>query len=384
MNTSGMTHSADADYVCVRVLFVTVLMVLTSSLLSIEAAAQSKTQLPGHVRVVALNPSVSLPRVTMWAGEDVAKTYVAPKVPLRSVASPFAKSGSTSTFIVTYTGFPTQAQAAFQAAVDVWSQVLVSPVPIRVSAVWEDLGNPFILGSAGPGTWAADSSFYYPIALAEALEETDLNSTSSADIDASFNSARTDWYFGTDGDTPAGQYDLMSVVMHELGHGLGFIGFLVVDDGSGICDGVAGHGCVGYAPLPAIFDNFTEDDVGISFLNDSIYPQDSIALGNALTSGEVFFDGPSAIAANSAVPPELYAPGSWEQGSSYSHLDESIFGPGDPNSLMTPVLWSAEAVHHPGAITLGIFTDMGWEVVTSTFSDGFESGDTNAWSSAAP
>ncbi len=45
-------------------------------------------------------------------------------------------SQALSTFIVTYNGFPPQAQAAFQAAVDVWASQLQSPVPIRVTASW--------------------------------------------------------------------------------------------------------------------------------------------------------------------------------------------------------------------------------------------------------
>ncbi len=33
---------------------------------------------------------------------------------------------------------------------------------------------------------------------------------------------------------------------------------------------------------------------------------------------------------------------------------------GNPNSLMTPAIGTAESIHAPGAITLGIFTDIGW------------------------
>ncbi len=334
------------------------------------------------MRLVQREPNTILPRVTIRAGDGAAKTFVAPRVRLRSLTDPHTKAAASSTFIVTYTGFSPQAQAAFQAAVDVWSQLLVSSVPIRVNAEWKNLGDSRILGSAGPGDWATDYSYYYPIALAEAIEETDLNSTSDADINASFNSIRTDWYYGTDGDTPSGEYDLMSVVLHELGHGLGFIGFFVVDQGSGVCGGTD-RGCQPYS-YPSVFDQFAEDNLGIALLNSSIYPNNSIPLGNGLTSNDVYFDGPAADAANGSAPPQLYAPGSWEQGSSYSHLDETVYGPGDPDSLMTPVLWSAEAVHHPGDITLGIFSDMGWEVVTSLFSDDFEDGNTNAWSSKVP
>ena len=342
----------------------------------------SENVLPHLLSLVQLGPNATLPRVTIRAGDGVAKTYVAPRVRLRSLTDLHTKGAISSTFIVTYTGFSPQAQAAFQAAVDIWSQVLVSSVPIRVNAEWKNLGDPRILGSAGPGAWTTDYSYYYPIALAEAIEETDLNSTSNADINASFNSIRTDWYYGTDGNTPSGEYDLMSVVLHELGHGLGFIGLFMVDQGSGICGGTD-RGCQPYS-YPSVFDQFAEDNLGIALLDGSIYPNESIALGNGLTSDDVYFDGPAAVIANGSAPPQLYAPGSWESGSSYSHLDEYVYPAGDPNSLMTPRLSSAEAVHDPGQITLGIFSDMGWEVVTSLFSDGFESNNTNAWSSTVP
>ena len=40
----------------------------------------------------------------------------------------------TAEFIVNYTGFTPEAEAAFQYAVDIWSTILVSDQPIRVDA----------------------------------------------------------------------------------------------------------------------------------------------------------------------------------------------------------------------------------------------------------
>ncbi|HEX6463614.1 MAG TPA: BACON domain-containing carbohydrate-binding protein, partial [Vicinamibacterales bacterium] len=67
-----------------------------------------------------------------------------------------------------------------------------------------------------------------------------------------------------------------------------------------------------------------------------------------------------AIAANNHVPPTLFAPAAFQNGSSYSHLDENTYPPGDLNSLMTPAIGFAEVIHTPGPIVLGMFTDMGW------------------------
>jgi hypothetical protein len=76
-------------------------------------------------------------------GTYKGQTYVAPPPQLVSPAA------AMSTFLVTYNGFTPQAQAAFQAAVNVWAAQIQSSVPIRVTANWTNLG-PGTLGSAGP------------------------------------------------------------------------------------------------------------------------------------------------------------------------------------------------------------------------------------------
>ncbi len=143
-----------------------------------------------------------------------------------------ARRAATSQIEVDYVGYPPEARAAFQRAVDIWKTIIVSPVPIRIKAFWQPLRtdeNSIVLGSAGPtdliftpdGTQKADT--YYPIALAEKVARRQFNHPDSADIIARFNSENT-WYLGLDARPTAGQSDLVSVVLHELGHGLGFTG----------------------------------------------------------------------------------------------------------------------------------------------------------------
>jgi hypothetical protein len=200
------------------------------------------------------------------------------------------------------------------------------------------------------------------VALANALAGNDLNGT-DPEIVALFSST-FDWYYGTDGNTPSNKVDFATVVVHELGHGLGFVGSMNYDDGVGSaeCNGFAGQGCWGYGTgYPFIYDRFTEDANGTPLLD---YANFSTALGDALrgqAGGGVDFDGPNANGANvdnGRAPVALYAPSTWRPGSSYAHLDE-IFN-GTPNALMTYSLGNGESVHHPGPVTLGIFEDMGW------------------------
>ena len=70
---------------------------------------------------------------------------------------------------VTYSNFPANAEAAFQAAVDIWKTQIVSSQVIHVTAKWTSLGNTGILGSAGPSNFYLLSDHrWYATALAEA------------------------------------------------------------------------------------------------------------------------------------------------------------------------------------------------------------------------
>ena len=136
-----------------------------------------------------------------------------------------SRDAALSTFVVTYNGFTPQAQTAFQAAVNVWASQIQSSVPIRVTANWTTLG-PNTLGSAGPRhvfrnfSGAPDPNTWFPGAVANKLSGIDL-APNDDDIVANFNSS-FNWYLGTDGNAGM-QFDLMTVVLHELGHGLGFL-----------------------------------------------------------------------------------------------------------------------------------------------------------------
>ncbi|HEX7069819.1 MAG TPA: T9SS type A sorting domain-containing protein [Rhodothermales bacterium] len=274
---------------------------------------------------------------------------------------------------VTYSGFSTQARQAFEYAVSLWEAHLMSPVTVQVEATFEPLEED-VLGSAGPRLTAnfSASAFddtWYPTAIADALVGQNVD-TGSADIIASFNSEFDSWYFGTDGQTPTGQYDFVSVVLHELGHGLGFTGSFDVEDGDSDEDECntdeIGAGCWGLSTstgrqrFPLIYDRFVEDAQERPLIDTGVYPNPSRALGDVLQSGAVFFDGVTARSVHEDIPVDLYAPVSFERGSSFSHLDEQTFRPGTPNSLMTPFLAASEAIHSPGAVTCAILKDLGW------------------------
>jgi hypothetical protein len=290
------------------------------------AAAERKEAVPVH----------------LLAGPAGPVTFIRPAVP--TVAQPEA-----ATFLVTYTGFTAPARTAFQRAVNIWSGLITSSVPIRISARFAPLGTG-VLGQAGPnfiwrdfpgavpGTWYAD-------ALANKLNAGQLDA--SADIVAQFSSNFPNWHYGS-GPAPAGKYDFTSVVLHEIGHGLGFFG-------AGRVSG--GRGSVRVAGIPLIFDRFAENGAGKAMLS---FTDNSPALAAQLQGGNLYFDSPQVRAANQNLRARLYAPAVFQSGSSYSHLNEATYPRGNPHSLMTPHLGQGETIRNPGAITLAIFRSSGW------------------------
>ncbi|MEM9154018.1 MAG: hypothetical protein AAGB13_03125 [Cyanobacteria bacterium P01_F01_bin.33] len=262
---------------------------------------------------------------------------------------------------MTFNGFTQQAQTAFQFAVDIWASLLDISVPLEIEANFTPLGSN-ILGSAGPATVVRDFSgatqanTWYPIALANQLSGADL-APNTPDITVNISSNFTNWYFDTDGNAPSNQFDFVTVVLHELGHGLGLIDFFDYNAANG--QGQYGFGS-GY---PSIFDRFIENGAGVNLVNGFSNP--SVALGNQLVGNDLFFDGPNANAANGGNPSRLFAPSPFQPGSSIAHLNESTFGRGTPDGLMTPQLASGEVIHAPGPITLGIFADLGWQTASA-------------------
>ncbi|MBA3470406.1 MAG: hypothetical protein H0T53_12270, partial [Herpetosiphonaceae bacterium] len=269
-----------------------------------------------------------------------------------------SRAPNAANITVTYSGtWDASAQAAFEYAVTIWESKLTSAVEIKVTATWAVLGTG-ILGSAGATTIHRDftnaprSLTWYPQALANSLAGGDLSSA-QPDINANFNSAFSSWYYGTDGVTPAGKYDFVTVVLHELGHGLGFFGSATVS---------SGQGSWGNSGFPYIYDVFTENVGGVDTTNTTSFPNPSAALASHLQGNALYFNGTQGTIGNGGTRPQLYAPTTWASGSSYSHLNESTYPAGNAHSLMTPQIGTAEANHSPGAVTLGIFYDMGWSV----------------------
>ncbi len=250
--------------------------------------------------------------------------------------------------------WPNEAKNAFTYAANIWGNLLQSSVPITIKACWVDNLPQGVLGHGGPLNFFRDfanapkSETFYHVALANSLAGQDLD-PNDADIYIGYSSTFS-WYYGTDGNCPNNQMDLVTVAAHEIAHGLGFSGSMRVASGVGTWGFGQGY------EFPAAYDTFAVNGSNQSLVSG--FPNNSAALASQLTSDNVFFNGANAKAANSGQNVKLYAPSSWAQGSSFSHLDE-IFN-NTPDALMTYSAGPGEVLHSAGPVTIGLMKDLGW------------------------
>ncbi len=328
-----------------------VVFILIFSAVVLSASAQQKKYKQG----------VKVPCPVCYASGKVERAQIPPPKDF------LLKSGENATadIQVDYIGFTPEAKNAFAYAVSIWESIIASEMPIRMKAVWSGSLDDNVLGSCGPETYYSnfkDAPFkdrYYPVAIAEKIAKQELNGASRYDMEANF-SKNIDWYYGTDLNCPDTLYDFVSVVLHEIGHGLGFTGFFFVDDN------VGGYGFFEYGDATS-FDLLVENGLsGRQLVDTSFYENVTNELKRALESFSLFANSPIAAKKNNGANPRLYAPYSFDGGSSVYHLNDATYDNSD-NALMTHAVGRAEAIHDPGPITRGIMDDIGWRNIFIRF-----------------
>lgn len=257
-----------------------------------------------------------------------------------------------------------QRQKVIEEAARIWSEALDINTTITLKVSFSELqcnSVSGVVGTASPNevrrnfAGAPLTDTWYVIALANNLARTDL-SPNENDINATFNSligtpgclGGTEFYYGFDGNSGSDKIDLLHIVLHELGHGLGFISLLDVSSG---------------AFLSNTTDSFTvnirdSNFTAFSQLNDaqrqtSIVTQ-AIWGGSAVTAGmETLALGTLDTGSGSGVL--LYTPAVLDEGSSLSHWDTVL----TPDELMEPNT-PDQGVNLLSAIDIGSMLDTGW------------------------
>jgi|GEM_PF-1993082 hypothetical protein len=257
---------------------------------------------------------------------------------------------------------------AAQHAADIWAQVLTSDVPIVISAFWSNnmgcTDSGATLASAGSigdtrNFAGAIPNTLYPFALGNAISRTDLNG-STPEIGARFNlrigqagclSSRQ-WYYGLDNNHGSFGVDLVTVALHEFGHGLGFASF--TDESTGIQP----------KGLPSVYDRFLKDNTTGKFWPDMT---DTERVASAINVGNLVWTGPQVTGSVPGVlssgfdgsnHARVFAPNPVAPGSSVSHWDTFL----TPNQLMEPNISNnlTHSVTVPQDLTLALLIDIGW------------------------
>lgn len=251
---------------------------------------------------------------------------------------------------------------AAQHAADVWAASLDIQVPIIVDARFDALfcsGSSAVLGSAGPNTVARDfnnvprTSTWYPIALANTLAGEELLEPGSAHLNATFNSnvdgdgclGTVRWYYGLDGN-PGGNIDFVTTFLHELGHGLGFLS---------LTNGQTGSKFYGYDDSFSVHLEDHNNGLNWPDMTDAQRRASAVS-GNRLhwTGSQVHaFAGQHVGGIGENGHPEMYAPASYQSGSSVSHFNTAL----SPNELMEPF---NTGVNHGLGLALPAMVDIGW------------------------
>ena len=277
-------------------------------------------------------------------------TYAAAPTSHITASAPTQKNSIpvTSEWNINYADVPSDVKPAIERAIRIWSENFSSKVPVNVDVSWEALSDNTILASARPGFFynafpgSPDDDLWYPSALANALAQRDLD-PSQSEILLRINSTPL-WYTGTDGKPSKINYDLSSVILHEIAHGLGFLSNAEYDSYFG----------TGYMYQPTPYDAYVQTQDG-RYLAD--FCSRSIDLGKAMIN-PLTWAGPLATTANNGSKPKLYTPAQYLDGSSITHLDENSFNTSSTDALMTPRLEPGESFSSPGPIALAMIEDM--------------------------
>jgi len=256
----------------------------------------------------------------------------------------------------------------FEFVARIWESTIDSNVTIRVEAKFDPLAcssTSAVLGSAGPISVqrnfsnAPFSNTYYTIAQANSLAGVDLSS--SADISATFNAdidnnsnclGNFNWYYGLDGVKPFSTVEMLSVVLHEIGHGLGFLTFVNTSTG-------------------AKFGTPGRDDAYMLNLEDHSLNKNwneltnSQRLASAIDTADLHWTGLEVASRLSELSSgvnqghiRMYAPSPLQAGSSVSHFSTAL----SPNELMEPI----DTGPKQGAgLAKELFQDIGWSTLNN-------------------
>lgn len=266
-----------------------------------------------------------------------------------------ASGAGNAEFIANYApNVPPQARVAIQAALDEWANHVATSVPVVVDISWEALPK-YVAAASEPINFSIDpnTGFYVPIALGNARAGVDLD-PSADDIKLTLASGER-WNYDPNAPAVPGVVDLMSITLHEIGHGIGLYSSSHKDNGIVVFGANNGEG----APGPTLLDGMLITRVGTLLVDQHPVSNVLSTVKAVLGNNDVVWNGAARDASGQQIQ---MSSGAFEPHSSLMHLDENHYPAGNPDSLMTTTIRRGETQHSIGPAVLGILRDLGWEV----------------------
>jgi len=232
-------------------------------------------------------------------------------------------------------------------ACGLWGDVLGGTIPIDISVDLIPLGAG-ILGQSWrqPNYFNTSNETWYCSALGNQLAGYNVT-PAMRDIRLEMSSNYT-WYYDPNGD-PGSLYDWITVMLHEITHGLGF--YMLVGS-SGAYSYTTQTGGSSPTNYPSIYDRFLYEGLTGTAMTELTQSQRaSLVVSNNLYAGS---PGSQLLSANGGVRVKMYAPSSWSGGSSVSHWDTSV-------TFETFMKYAYQyKLHTIGTRKIAIMMDMGW------------------------
>ncbi|UCH83038.1 MAG: choice-of-anchor D domain-containing protein, partial [Candidatus Latescibacterota bacterium] len=257
----------------------------------------------------------------------------------------------------------------FIRAGEIWGAILQSNVTVSIDANMDPMfcnATSAVLGSAGPNTvhrnhsGAPLASTWYVQAEANSHAGTDL-APSDSDGTMTFNSnldgsesclGGSGWYLGFDESPPPGDIDFVTVLVHEMGHVLGFL-TLMNSNGTLFYSGHDAYERLMY--------------------HDGASPPDYPSMTNVQRAAgnigdpNLVFDGLQTNQRAAAIPlsagvvngrTRLHGPNPYQSGSSLSHFSSGLV----PNQIMEPFYTGPD---HSPDLDIQLMKDIGWTLLTN-------------------
>ena len=271
-----------------------------------------------------------------------------------------------------------QRRYVYQYAADKWGLVLRGDVVIVVGAGFDNFGGSDaggLLGFAQATTVHRDfpgaprEHTWYVAPLANQFYGGDQNDLVPADcfvelvdgacpeIHSRFNSdvdfgvfGERVFYYGVDGNGGDFDFDFLSVVLHEMAHGLGIFSLIDVPTGReffGYDDAYTLH-IKRPDRKPEEVSRMSNDQRQVTLVEDQKVVWSGLA---AAAAARLFVTG----GANKEFNVKMYTPGTFRPASSVHHIDTHV----EPNDLMEPFITSPGP--HDLSLTVAMLRDIGWQ-----------------------